>query len=99
MLDSITEWHRLFGMPPAPYEWNPALCRVKTKHSGDCYARGLERNLSTGRPWPSTTNVYNHFESWPEAVRAAGFEPLAPSERWIGRAGMALRRADEAMAA
>jgi hypothetical protein len=98
IVDSIVEWNERFGAPPAPHDWNFAMARSRMVSPDDCYGRALARYESTGRPWPATTSVYNHFESWPAALRVAGLEPLAPNERWIGHAGMTLRRNDEVAA-
>jgi hypothetical protein len=99
ILDSLVEWQRLFGAPPVPHDWNVALSRLKMERADDCYGRALARYESTGQPWPSSTAVYNHFESWPAAVRAAGLRALAPNERWVGHRGIAAPDEDRAVAA
>jgi hypothetical protein len=99
ILDSFAEWHRIFGVPPTASEWNPASCRLRTRQPGDGPARALARYEFTGRPWPAPSLICRHFGTWNDAVRAAGFEPLAPNERWVGRRGIELRRQDEAVAA
>lgn len=38
-----------------------------------------------GRPWPSATNVINHFGSWSAGLRAAGFEPRPVGVKLDGR--------------
>jgi hypothetical protein len=99
ILDSFADWFERFGVPPAAYEWNPALCRAKSKRPDDCFARGLARNLTSGRPWPPLSSVHNHFGSWNEGLRAAGLRVLAPNERWVGHRGIAARDEDQAVAA
>jgi hypothetical protein len=90
ILDSFAEWHRLFGVPPAAGDWNPSRARRMTKRPDDYFGRTLARHDSTGRRWPSTTLVANHFGTWNAALSAAGFEPLTPNQYWIGRRKLAV---------
>jgi hypothetical protein len=90
ILDSFAEWHRLFGVPPAAGDWNPSRARRMMKRPDDYFGRTLARHDSTGRRWPSTTLVANHFGTWNAALSAAGFEPLTPKQYWIGRRKLAV---------
>jgi hypothetical protein len=90
ILDSFDEWYRLFGVPPAAGDWNPSRARLMTKRPDDHYGRTLARHDSTGRRWPATSLVANHFGTWNAALSAAGFEPLTPKQYWIGRRKLAV---------
>jgi hypothetical protein len=35
--------------------------------------------------------VQNHFGTWNDALRAAGFTPLSRQDHWLGHRGVALR--------
>jgi hypothetical protein len=91
VLDSFQEWFDLFGAPPSATDWNQSLCRAKGM---EWKVRRYER---TGRPWPASTVVQDHFGSWNAGVIAAGFRPMSPRDFALGRHGEALR--DEEMAA
>jgi transposase len=80
IIDSFREWHALFGAPPTATDWNPAKARSRGR--GDL----AERYASTGRPWPGTSVVMNHFGSWNAGMLAAGFEPIAAGQRRDPRA-------------
>jgi hypothetical protein len=97
ILDSFAEWHRIFGVPPTAVEWAPAQARLRMRR-GEYGSQPLARYESTGRPWPVPSLVADHFGSWNEGLRAAGFEPLTLSERPLGRRAAELRRSDEVAA-
>lgn len=96
ILDSFREWHEMFGVPPTAMDWNQHATRKVMGRAPNYARRVIERYESTGRIWPSATAVRNHFGSWTEAVRAAGFEPLSSEDRWLGYRGRALRDEDQA---
>lgn len=91
IIDSMHEWAHMFGAPPSAIDWNPPFARSHKY----CQWKA-ERHASTGRPWPSVALVQSHYGSWNDGLRAAGFEPLKPTEHWIGHAGMTLMREDMA---
>lgn len=96
ILDSFAQWHDLFGAPPSTDDWSPARVRHRG-WKGSVWR--IRRYESTGRPWPPVCTVQEHFGTWTAALRAAGFEPLSPSEYWLGHAGKALKLADQRRAA
>jgi hypothetical protein len=85
IIDSVAEWVRLFGAPPAATDWN--ISQARSRGQG-WKVRRVER---TGRPWPCTTIVQDHFGSWNGMLRELGHRPLDPSEHAMGRHGVALR--------
>lgn len=91
ILESFVEWHERFGAPPSSYDWNPHAIRYKGWVGSQWRLRRYE---STGRVWPPVPTVQEHFGTWNNALRAAGFEPLDTSEYWIGHSGKALREMD-----
>jgi hypothetical protein len=93
ILDSFAEWNGLFGAPPSALDWNPALART-----GPYCGWKAERYEATGRRWPCTSLVQENFGSWNAGLEAAGFATLAPTEYWIGHAGVTLREEDRAAA-
>jgi hypothetical protein len=90
IIESAAEWVRLFGAPPAASDWDLTVARKKGM---EWKVRRVER---TGRPWPATTTVINHFGSWNGMLRELGHRPLEPSEWPMGRHGIALRDEDRA---
>jgi hypothetical protein len=90
VIDSVAEWVRLFGAPPAATDWNLAHARaIGAKWK-------VSRAESTGRRWPPPQTVINHFGSWNGMLRELGHRPLEPSEYALGRRGVALRDEDRA---
>jgi hypothetical protein len=89
IVESVAEWVRLFGAPPAATDWNLGLIRGKPNSAWKI--RRIER---TGRSWPSVTHVQRHFGSWNNMLRELGHRPLEPSEYAMGRHGVALRDED-----
>lgn len=93
ILESMREWCEMFGYPPVAADWNPAHARARSSS-----AWRADRMEATGRPWPGPDSVIDHFGSWNAGIAAAGFQPLRPSERRLGRVGVELRREVEATA-
>jgi hypothetical protein len=85
IIDSVADWVRLFGAPPAATDWNHAMSQMKGM---EWKVRRAER---TGRRWPSVTVVQDHFGSWNGMLRELGHRPLDPSEHAMGRHGVTLR--------
>lgn len=94
IVESMQEWSLMFCAPPSALDWNPTHARK----SPYC-AWKADRYERTGVRWPSTSLVQANFGSWNAGLTAAGFDPLTASEHWIGHAGIALRNADQEMAA
>lgn len=88
IVDSVAEWVRLFGAPPAATDWNVAHARAV---GAEWQVRRTEH---TGRRWPNPSVVIDHFGSWNGMLRELGHRPLEPSEYPIGRRGVALREED-----
>ena len=86
ILNSIREWHRLYGEPPATSDWAPARAR-----SGGQLWR-LDRYYAG--TWPSTNTVIRRFGTFTEAVRRAGLEPR-PRGRHTSAGGKLPRDARE----
>lgn len=76
IIDSIHEWHHLFGRPPTAMEWSPAQARHKGRPDL------VEQHKQTGRPWPAPSTVIKRFGSWNQALQAEpGITPVAQGQR------------------
>jgi transposase len=69
VLESFQEWVALFGQAPVVAEWEPSMARYLGRQDY------LDRHESTGRLWPASTTVADHFGSWNAGVVAAGLTP------------------------
>jgi hypothetical protein len=88
IVESVAEWVRLFGAPPAAGDWNLADARPEGRHGRSTAPK------TPAAPGQRTSTVINHFGSWNGMLRELGHRPLEPSEYPIGRRGVALRDED-----
>ena len=62
-------------MPPRSYEWCPGSAR------GAGLMGPEESKWEREHPrWPGNTTVYRYFDSWAEALEAAGIKPIRPAK-------------------
>lgn len=96
IIESMREWHELFGAPPSSVDWNQPYARLRMADSPKYSQRVIDRYKGTGRPWPNTDSVQRIFGSWNKGLIAAGFTPLTRKEHALGHWGLAAKRSDEA---
>lgn len=71
LLDSIHDWVDRYGEPPCSLDWNMAYSR--RRRNPDLLPALEIRHMD--RKWPPVTSVVNHFGSWTNFVREAGYTP------------------------
>lgn len=86
----IRRWHRLFGQPPAAFEWNLAAVAWKQRTYAEGRGSGRHADVAVARikrahdehgPWPATNAVVEFFGSWSAGIEAAGFESTGVGKR------------------
>jgi len=73
VLDALRAWYRETGGAPRSYEWSPGTGRALGQLPGTPVA--WERRYPR---FPGTMAVYRWFDSWSEALRAAGLPAAEP---------------------
>lgn len=88
IIAEMQRWERLYGAPPAAYEWRLAMVYNRQRRYAEGTANGrfadatvaeIEKRHREDGPWPSTNAAQHLFGSWNKAIEAAGFEPLTSS--------------------
>ena len=75
VIESIQEYARRYGRPPSAGDWNPSDARSRFRD--DIADRFYEDGC-----WPYSSSVQRVFGSWNNAIRSAGYEPLAPGQKY-----------------
>ena len=76
ILEAIKLYADRYGLPPSARDWNPAMARAQ--YRDDIADRFYEDGC-----WPSAATVLARFGRWNDAIRAAGFEPLAQGRKYV----------------
>ena len=87
VLGALEAWERATGAPPRAYEWNPSTAR----HAGLLGPQQSRWEREWPR-WPSHATVVRYFESFGEALVAAGFPGRRRPALPVGRRVRAARR-------
>lgn len=67
---AVRAWYEEAGEVPRSYDWCPSSGRSLGRFVGTATKWELEHPR-----WPGSTTVYRYFDSWAEAVEAAGLTP------------------------
>lgn len=75
IIERIQTWTAEHGHPPSARDWNPHMARQDDRPD---IAERFERDAC----WPYSSSVTQHFGSWNNGIRAAGYQPLKAGSSW-----------------